>query len=98
MAFSTGSAGQANAVRGPSVIGSIEDFDAVLQRGDDYANRLSKISDRICGSGPAELLQPSHQGGAIPHSVIASINERRSRLVELLDRIERSIGQLENVL
>jgi hypothetical protein len=48
-------------------------------------------------AGPA-LLALFNQGGGIPVSVIASINERRSQLVDILDGIERSLGQLESVL
>lgn len=96
MAFSTGQAGNA-VVRGPSIVGSIEDFDPVIKRGDDYAVRLQKICDRLCGTGPSPVESPE-KDAAVPFSVIAQINHRRSAVVEILDRIERSISQLENAL
>lgn len=96
MAYSTGQ--EAKQVRGPSIVGSIEDLDPVINRANDYKDRLQKIVDRICGSGPQELVKPNGVGAGIPHSVIASINERRSHLVDILDAFERSLNQLENVL
>lgn len=95
------SSGQANsaALRGPSIVGSISDLDPVIDRAHGYEERLAKIADRLCGPRPEEVRQGvDGKSGAIPVSVIASINERRSRIVDILDGIERSLQTIENVL
>ena len=91
MAYATG---QANAVKHPNISDAISDFDPVLDRAQQYAERLQKIHDRILGPRPAEV--GGNKLDAPPHSVIGSINERRSRLVAILDSIEQAVVGIES--
>lgn len=95
MAYSQ--AQQANAVREASLTGAIEDFDPVIKRAADYAERLEVICAKLFGPGPAELAKPTGDG-SIPGSLIQQVNQRRSWIGEQLDRIERSVNTIERVL
>jgi hypothetical protein len=94
MALQTGQT--ANTIREASMTDAIEDFDPVIKRAADYAARLQKISDRLLGPQPTGAAQ----GGdaPIPHSLIHSLNQRRSSLVECLDDMERSLNTIERTL
>ena len=91
MAYATG---QANAVRQPNISSSIDDFDPVIDRAQQYAERLQKVCDRIRGPQPSEV--GGNKQDTPPHSVIGSINERRSRLVAILDSIEQAVVGIES--
>jgi hypothetical protein len=90
----------ATAVRGPSVQGSLDDFDPVLDRLFSYSDRLLKIRDRLCGPTPSEVNQMGQAASmaSVPQSIVASINQRRSRLVDVADVIESAINNIEEIL
>lgn len=80
-------------VKAPSVGGAINDFDPVLERAAGYADLLHQLCDRVCGPHPEGVAESAKN--VPPSSLIGSINERRSRLVDILDSIERSLNQLD---
>lgn len=90
----------ATAIRGPSVQGSLDDIDPVLDRLFSYSDRLLKIRDRLRGPAPSEVNQAGQAGNmaSVPQSIIASINQRRSRLVDIANVIESTIHSLEEIL
>jgi hypothetical protein len=87
-------------IRGPSVQGSLDDIDPVLDRLFSYSDRLQKIRDRLRGPTPSEINQAGQAGNvaSAPQSIIASINRRRSRLVDVADVIESAINNIEESL
>jgi hypothetical protein len=90
----------ATTIRGPSVQGSLDEFDPVLDRLFGYSDRLQKIRDRLRGPMPSEVQQGLQAGNmtSVPHSIIASIDQRRSRLVDVADVIESAINNIEEIL
>ncbi len=89
------SATQSVEPRSNTISTAIEDFDNVLDRAGGYAERLQKLRDRIHGPQPQEV-SGTAKGDAPPHSLIGSIHQRRSRLVDVLDWMERSITGIES--
>lgn len=79
-----------------SVANAIGDFDPVLDRATKYAEHLRALCDRLHGPHPAEV-QKDH-GDAPMNGLIPGIHQRRSRLVAILDDIERSIQNLDGAL
>lgn len=77
---------------------AVEDFDAVIQRAAEYAGRLQKLVDRVHGPSPQEVGGGIKGDGSIPHSLIASIHQRRSALVAVVDEIEGAVQRLESGL
>jgi hypothetical protein len=91
MAYTAGT--QASAPRQSTISTAIDDFDPVLDRAQTCGDRLQKLHDRIHGPQPSAV--SNDKPPTPPHSLIASINERRSRLAAILDDMERTIGGLE---
>lgn len=79
----------------PCITNAIDELDPVIQRATEYASRLHKINDQINGTGPREAGTSQSPAGSVPHSLIASIHQRRSALVDVLDDMERSIRSIE---
>ncbi len=82
----------------PTVSNSIESFDQLIEQARIYAERLSKLHDRIHGPRPPSELVGDEKASDRPQSVISSITLRRSQLAEVLDHIERSISGIESGL
>ncbi len=91
------SSGQApNTIREATLTNAIEDLDPVIKRAMDYATRLQKIRDRLFGPSPTGVAQAND--ASIPHSLIHSLNSRRTAFVECLDDMEQSINCIERTL
>lgn len=79
-----------------SVSNAIADFDPCLDRANNYAEKLQMLCDRLNGPRPAEVGKPS--GPDHPSPLLGSIHDRRSRLVAILDDMERSIQTLDSAI
>lgn len=77
-----------------SVTTAVSDLDAVIERAGQYAVRLQQLHDRVHGAQPQEARLKDND--TPPHSVISAIHQRRNRLVDILDGMERAINGLEN--
>ncbi len=86
----------ASEVKQSGISSAIDDLDRVLDRAGQYAERLQKACDRINGSRPSAA--NNEKISTPPQSIIGSINQRRSRLVSILDNIEQSITGIEGGL
>ena len=82
--------------RSPSVASSIEDFDPVIGRLETLANRAMVCGDRIQGSRPSGV-----EGAAkdpSPNHLLWAIQNRRDRLVRVVDYIEAEMQRIETGL
>lgn len=88
---------KANAPTPVTISGTIESFDHVIERLAQYAAHLESFHDRIYGPHPQEV-QGTQTNPSIPASLLASMHERRSRLVVIADRMETALKKLDSVI
>lgn len=99
MAFQTTGSASSNLQAPPkanSVSNAIADFDPCLDRAANYAERLQVLCDRLNGPRPTEVGKP--QSPDHPSALLNSIHDRRSRLVMILDDMERSLQTLDSAI
>jgi len=86
----------AKQVREASLTAAISDFDPLLKRTDELAERAQKLSDRLFGPQPSPIEDDAEKTPAA--SLIESINRRRYELSRCLDRLDHAIETMERVL
>ena len=87
-------ASSAKRIGEPTFSTALEDLDPVIARAAQYAERLHHLADRIQGpqpeKHPGELQAP--EGASF---LLAALNARRSRLVDILNVLEHAVNRLE---
>lgn len=93
-----GSAGlkQSTSTKPTTAFSAITDFDPVLGRLDQCVSRAFDIADKISGSAPSGVENAVDVPS--PSNLIAQVQERRKRLVALVDRLESELARAANGL
>lgn len=88
---------EATESRPSTVSTAIEGFDLPLDEAAQIADRLKKLLDRVRGPRPSDVVG-KEQLEAPPHSLMTALNQRRSRLVAIVDGIRSATDGLESSL
>ena len=96
MNYATASTQSLNQPKSQTVLSSIEDFDPVLGRLESIAQKASGCAERITGPRPSEVSATEQPPS--PNGLIYAVQERRSRLVRIVDYLESEMNRIENSL
>lgn len=83
-------------IKAVTIQSAIEDFDPVLARLDALGTRATNCADRIIGPRPSAV-DNNDKNPSSSHLVWA-IQERRTRLVHIVDHLEAEMQRIENGL
>lgn len=90
MAYST----EPQAAKPITASSALEQFDPVLSRLADLVGKITNCADRVSGSRPSPV--EGAKDAPTPQHLIAQIQERRQRLVALVDHLEGEVARLDS--
>jgi hypothetical protein len=91
MGYTTESQGQA--IKPVTAVSAIEAFDPIFNRLGSLVDKVGHCADRVTGSRPSGV-DPSKDAPP-PSHLIAQIQERRARLLSLVDHLESEVQRLD---